>query len=528
MHKQNGVFDSFLEAWQKVSVENIFRIGVFLMTMWFVYFSIATILIPYPIEFREGASQVLTQLLVNSENPFSASNQPLAMNNYGILYSVVAYPFVILYGNILAVYRSINFILLLFIFMVISQTAYKNGSDRYIALACGLMIVIVVPSWGGLGAYPSVMGTFLFISTCLIPFQFSFNVKGLWISAFFAVLAFYTKPYFVLSFGIVFSYIFLFISKGRGLLYGLIFGMIFAAFYLPVRLTLDFYFINTFWGNVANASRSFFHMRKQLIELVKEFFPIGILMGWLVIEKFRNYQRANFAWATSFQMDIQNFNQPVLMRPLDYFAFWGFCSVFAFVFVLGLHDGAYMTYAYQLILAPFLLWFAQSVNRNIFKHKIVMPLILLNMITLSLTFLNIDFLLQRNSPEWAELHQYVADSDNILNSPVVVSAMLERNMTPVDSGQTEYYYNIINPYPQNLLLGPEYSVFQMSGEEYKKSISKLIKDKYYDKLLLTKGQWLRDVFVSEIVKNYILVDEITISMPQADQNWTIEVWEPVK
>jgi hypothetical protein len=528
MQKQNDILQRLSFVRQSFSVGNIFRLGIILVAMWFVYFSIATIFMPYPIEYREGVSQVLTQLLLNGENPFSAANQPLAMTNYGILYSFVAYPFVVLFGNTLAVYRSINFIILLFIFLIISQTAYKNGSDRYIALACGLMIVIVVPSWGGYGAYPSIMGTFLFISAALIPFRFSFSIKSLWISAFLSVLAYYTKPYFVLSFGVVLSYIFLFISKRKGLLYGLIFGLIFISFYLPVRSVFDFYFINTFWGNVANASRSFDHMRKQLIELVKEFAPVIGLMAWIVIGDFRNIQRVVFSKTTRFQFNIRNFNEPLFLSPLNYFLFWGLCSVLAFVFVLGVHDGAYMTYAYHLMLTPLLFWFAQRADLKVYKDKIVMPLILLNVITLSFTFLNINFLSQRNSPEWAELYSYVSDSTSILNSPVIVSAMIERNKMPVDSGQTEYYYFIRDPYPQSKLLGPEYSVFQMRGEEYKESISQLIKEKHYDKLLLTKGQYQDNEFFPDISRNYILVNEITVPMPQVNQNWTIEIWEPIK
>lgn len=528
MQKHNSIPQTFSLLRQSASVVNIFRVGVFIATMWFIYFSVTTVFIPYPIEYREGVSQVLTQLLLNGENPFLAANQPLAMNNYGIFYSFVVFPFVILFGNILAVYRFVNFIILFFIFLIVSQTAYKNGGDRYISLACGLMIAIVVPSWGGFGAYPSVLGTLLFVGAALFPFRFSFSFKSLWMSAFLAVLAFYTKPYFVLSFGVVLSYIFLFVSKRKGLLYGLIFGLLFISFYFPIRLVFDFYFIDTFWGNVANASRSYTHMSKQLIELVKEFAPIIGLAGWIVANNFRKYQRSVSSRTTLIQLDFQNLDQPLFYRSLNYFAFWGLCSLFAFVFVLGVHDGAYMTYAYHLVLTPFLLWFAQSIDLKIYKDKVVLPLILLNVMILAFTFLNINFLSQRDSSEWAELYHYVADSDTILNSPVIVSAMIERNMMPVDSGQTGYYYAIRDPYPQSKFLGPDFSVFQTRGEEYKESISKQIKDKRYDRLLLTKGQYLDDAFISDIEENYILIDEITVPMPQVNQNWTIEIWEPGK
>ena len=91
-----------------------------------------------------------------------------------------------------------------------------------------------------------------------------------------------------------------------------------------------------------------------------------------------------------------------------------------------------------------------------------------------------------------------------------------------------YYYVIRDPYPQSKLLGPEYSVFQTRGQEYKESISRLIKDRHYDKLLLTKGQYVDEMFIPDIVENYTLINEVIVPMPYVDQNWTIEIWEPIK
>ena len=525
MQKSSCFFRLILRS---LSVRNIFKVTLFILIMWFVYFAVSTILIPYPVEYREGASQVLTQLLLNGDNPFSASNQPLAMSNYGVLYSFFAYPFVMIFGNILAVYRSVNFILLLIIFLIIFQTAYKNGSDRSVALACALMIVIVLSSWGGFGAYPSVMGTFLFLSASLVPFKYSFTSKSLYLSAMLAVLAYYTKPYFVLSFGIVLAYVFFFISKKKSLLYGLFFSLILIVFYSLVRLVFEFYFIDTFWGNVVNANRQFTHMSKQLVELAKEFGLIFILMLWVGIKKIRNIHTSLFDKPIIPKINIRDFDQPVFLSPMNYFAFWTLCSIFAFVFLLGVHDGAYMTYAYQIILAPLLVWFALNIDFTAYKDKIVLPVVLLNILTLSSIFLNPDLLSQRNSPEWKELYNYVAKSTNVLNSPVIVSALLESNVLPVDAGQTEYYYRIVRPYPPTRLLGPEYGVFQRRGEEYKELILQSIRNKYYDRLLLTENQWLGIIFASDIENNYILVDKITVPMPQVNQNWTIEIWEPIK
>ena len=67
--------------------------GAFASSLWSIYFAVVTISIPYQIEFREGAAQVMTEFLLHGDNPFRLENQPLAMNNYGLGYNLVVVPF---------------------------------------------------------------------------------------------------------------------------------------------------------------------------------------------------------------------------------------------------------------------------------------------------------------------------------------------------------------------------------------------------------------------------------------------------
>src|SRR6266496_3588052 len=82
--------------------------------LWSIYFAVVTISIPYPIELREGASQVMTRFFLSGSNPFVLQNQPLAMNNYGLGYNLVVAPFAALLGNTLLVHRSVTFGFILF------------------------------------------------------------------------------------------------------------------------------------------------------------------------------------------------------------------------------------------------------------------------------------------------------------------------------------------------------------------------------------------------------------------------------
>src|SRR6266508_1132602 len=100
-------------------------IGALASALWAIYFAVVTISIPYQIEFREGTAQVLTKLLLGGENPFVLDNQPLGMNNYGLGYNIVVWPFAVLFGNTLSVHRSVTFIFILLSSLISFLVVYR-------------------------------------------------------------------------------------------------------------------------------------------------------------------------------------------------------------------------------------------------------------------------------------------------------------------------------------------------------------------------------------------------------------------
>src|SRR5258708_26755849 len=197
----------------------IFLGAMLILTAWLIYFAFVTISMPYQIEYREGAAQLLTQVLLRGGNPFSSAYQPLAFNNYGIVYNLVAFPFAAWFGNTLAVYRSINLLFILFSCALVAFTIIQVYGDRYFGFASGVFVGMALLSRGGLGAFPGALGEFLFLAAVLIPLLRRFDPSALILSAVLSVILYYTKPYFVLSFGIVATYVFVFVSKRKGLLY---------------------------------------------------------------------------------------------------------------------------------------------------------------------------------------------------------------------------------------------------------------------------------------------------------------------
>ncbi len=497
----------------------IFLGAMLILTAWLIYFAFVTISMPYQIEYREGAAQLLTQVLLRGGNPFSSAYQPLAFNNYGIVYNLVAFPFAAWFGNTLAVYRSINLLFILFSCALVAFTIIQVYGDRYFGFASGVFVGMALLSRGGLGAFPGALGEFLFLAAVLIPLLRRFDPSALILSAVLSVILYYTKPYFVLSFGIVATYVFVFVSKRKGLLYSFSFGVLFVLSYLFVRYYLKYYFIDTFIGNESNTKSSVAILTVQLVEWLREFYP-AIVLGLLVL-----VLSAAAAWRPSAlpRIDLRALDQPLVASSVSYFAFFFLVCFLAFCLILGQYSGGILTYLFQIVVIPFFLWLLQALQPRTRLALLAPGVLLFNMILFGLIWFQPALLEQKDSMAWARLFQYVDQSKNILNSPVIASEMVRIGLQPVDSGQTEYFYHV-KPYPDDKLIGPNYDEVKAAGKQFKDSIHNSVTRGNYDAIIISEGE---NFFVpSDIAQYYVRVDSLTVLMPQSSEQWNLEVWKP--
>ena len=513
--------DSRMETALKI----FFWAGILIVSGWLLYFAIATIVMPYQIEYREGAAQVMTQILLQKGNPFSSENQPFAFNNYGIVYNLVVLPLAAWFGNTLPVHRTVTFVFIILSCWLIFQTIFKVNRNHLFAAAGAILVLMGAASRDGNGAFPSALGEFLFLGAILIPSSRSFDLFSLFVSVVLSAIAFYTKPYFVLSFGIVASYLFIFVSKKKSLIYSLLFSSLFILSFFLVRYFYKYYFIDTIISNLFNDNHpSFSYEITQLMQFVREFYPSLILTAvilLLYLEKLIS-RKIWFKNPLAY-VDFLDMDRPLITQPLNYFVYFLACTSLTFILILGSHTGAYMTYLYQIVLPPFYLVLIQNINPASRLGLTSFFILLLNILLFSWVRFNPAFLQQANSPEWATLYQYVDNSKQILNTPIITSELIRVGITPVDSGQTEYFYDI-KPYIDNRLLGPNYDDVKQNGIQYKALIHNSVINAQYDRIFTT-GE-LRSFAPTDMGKYYSQVRTLEISMPQVDQQWIVGIWEP--
>ncbi|MFN8411075.1 MAG: hypothetical protein U0Z26_01670 [Anaerolineales bacterium] len=493
--------------------------------MWATYFSIVTIFIPYQIEYREGTAQVMTGILLKGGNPFTFDNQPLAMNNYGLGYSLAVLPFAALFGNTLLVHRSVTlFFVLLSAFLGYAVVQKKSSSSSF-ALICLAFIMIGLLGYGGVGAFPSSLGTFLFLFALFIPFLRSFDWIGLVVSLLSSLLAFYTKPYFLLAFGLIGSYLFLFVSKKKGILYGVVFLAGLITSLLMVNRLLPLYFINTFIGNASNTDLRVEHLVSQLRVLFTSFYPALILSTMILGMHFFN-NRLQAKDLSNELLNASNWNAPFIKYSFDFPLYTFLCSLLVFVLVLGQHIGNYLNYAFQLLIPTFFCWFLIKASQvQSFRWVFVLGIIF-NLYSWELNTLDPAMLEQKDSKEWAQVYDYLHASSLTLNSPAVAAEVSTLGQTPMDSGQTSYFY-AVKSFPENLLTGTSYEKFYDDGFRYTVLIDRMIEKQKFDLVVTTKEK--TSFYHSKILpKYYGIVDEIKVEMPHTNQFWTLVFWKPLR
>ena len=504
---------------QKI-IRFFFLLGGSVSILWSLYFVKTTITMPYPLEFREGASQVMTQMFLDGKNPYSFENQPLAYNVYSFSYSMVVFPFAKLLGNTLHVHRLVTFGFIFFSSFAGAWVLYRAGRSLSSALTCGAFIMIGGMALGGLGSSPSSMGMFLFLAAILIPFTRNFDRFGLHLSLVFTLFGFFTKMYFVLSFGIVASYLFLFVSKKKGVLYAASFLILLLLSTILARIIFPLYFINAINGNISNTFRTFENLYLQLWDLLTFFFPILILTIFML----RLQKKQGFNIDSPMKsFNLIDWDKPVLEYETSYPLYAFICSFLAYVVILGSHVGNYLNYAYQMVIPTFFIWFFMR-----FEMKNVLPVIVVvfNLIYWQFTVLQPQMLEQRMSPEWEKLYSYLEPNEKVLNTSIITSRLVEMGITAVDSGQTNYYYLMI-PYAENPLFSVSYEDFYEHGQEYAESINNSIRNREYDLIITAKDV---DIFydLNLVEEYYSLTKNLILYMPQTNQKWVVYIWKPKK
>lgn len=500
---------------------------------------------PYSLEYREGAVLFTTDLLLNGENPYSLQKMPTAMNVYGINYHFVVYTFAKLWGATFLVHRTVSAVFLILSCILFFQILRRHQINVVYSFSAVLILYASLLYRYTPLARPDGLGFFLFLSSMFIPWLQKYSTRSLLISAVVGVAGFYTKAYYVLSIPYLVMYLFLFVSKKKAILYGSFSALLLLLTAFVTNEIFETYFVNTFFNHINVATNDINQLRLQLALFL--IFNSGLVLLFIMCSTLSVFDKTigDFGGSLRFdavlknlirQINVLNCDKPFLGTafPLSLYAL--VLSFGLFYFKLGRHNGNMMTYAYQLITPFFLLFTYSLLNsplKNLRSAKLInnhgyvlfMPCILLSLYLLwsSASALkdSSDWL---SMEEWRHIEKTTHSYKNILNSPVIVSILMEQNKVAYDAGQMEYFQ--YSHYPSGWLDGLLLSNTEISEQwhGYEAFVRQAVRQRAFDAVMVTP--WERAPYPEGLQEYYSLVDTVEVCMFHTEQCWQLETWEP--
>lgn len=502
----------------KIFYKNLIFIVLFISFASLAFWHFQVIANPFLNEYREGSILLSTDLLLKGGNPYNLVNQPEYTNVYGIFYHLIVFPFAKVFGPTLEVHRAIT------AFFILASSLLLFLAMRWLKVSLVLALSLTIIFYAHLLFYvtplarPDSLGTFLFLCSILIPWRYQYSSLSLILSILFGILAFLTKPYFILALPYLNLYLFIFKSKIKGMKYGGI-VLIFLLFtILFVNKLFECYFNNTFFIHSNVAGHDLSYAIKQLATYAEYNWAVILIIAWFCLRCLGKTK----ALAKT-RLNLLNFDEPLVNLNVDLIPFCLALSLVIFYFKLGQHPGNWLIYLHQLV-SPFLLIVVSNTLKSFWRSNLIfLLLIVLNILTLStFGFLpNPKYGLQ----EWYNITTLVSEQQYIFNSPALTSVLLEQGKKVYDSGQSEFF--VMGADRKGWLkIFPEDKKFKDRNNQFLADINKSVSSKRYNLIILTTGS---SPFISEqfLQQYYQFQESIPAPMMLAREHYQLDIWQPL-
>ena len=479
-----------------IGLTSILTVTFLLINMMIHHYEL--IYFPYQIEYREGASLLLSKAFLSNKHPYTLESLPLLQDVYGFINPLISSLFIKFFGTDLSSVRllsGVSIFLSVVFFLYYNTKLNEKKSKLMLYFFCvffyAFNLFSVIPT-----ARPDALGYLFFIIALSLPKLNHFNRKSLLISILFSILAFYTKIYLIIAFPLVLSYIFLFQSMKRAIKYFLLFFSTLILSLFIIHIPFNNYFLSTFSGSFFAVSYDMIHLCKQLIFYFIDLnFLVSLILLIIVLKKL-----------TSVQTNIQNF---IMSLPLSIFIYFNFLNIKdafiksnrkinydGFMLIMGMlllilklggHTGQFGVYFIQLLSFSMLSYILSVFNSNMNHFYILIVSISVFSVYKAYKIIPI----QSNDSakkKFDKIERLISTKNEVLASPSLASILIKQNKVAYNSGLTENIYTtirfsenralpkIVAKIKDKLLLENIYKI-KMIGEKYLNSIEKKVRNK---------------------------------------------------
>lgn len=496
----------------------------------------------FPLDYYEGTTALITGLIAAGNNPYTFELQPAAMYVYPPLYNILVAPLTRLFDNTLQLHRVVSAVLIVISCLICANAVYRCGQSLRHSMAAAVLLYAALLFYGTPVANANALGTCLYLLILYLPWRYNFSTPSLAGACVLALLAFYTKQYFILAMALLCLYMFLYVSMRRALILGVCYATLLLGSLLWVNHSSPYYLDNTLFSPMIAAARlqTASIARLQFGEFLRLYWPLlAISLGCGAVLARDQGWRSVLAQF----IDVWRFRGNLAPNPradyprTHYFWFCLLCAALVMFFTLARNPGNYMTYLFQLLSPLLLIGSFRLLSLQRSDIKALAPLVLICFLQ-AYALLPKDFSTTREN--WQRVDQMVSESSQMLTSQMLVATLLKHGKAVEQDGHT-FYFPLAADKPQFFIKNEPDRRVEAIWREYIRSIYRKIEAREYDLIMVTPWDF-NGIFVNNpppfseldgkaFLKKYYRLDEtLPLSMTERHGGGThqMRIWRPDK
>lgn len=391
------------------------------------------ILAPFPLDYYEGTTLMITQIFAEGGNPYTREYQPGAMYVYPPLFNLLLAPMTWFVDNDLVLHRTVCGLFILASCLLVARAVRDCGADPLDALAAACLLYAALLFYATPISSTNAMGVFLFLVILYLPWRYSFSPGSLILAAFVGVAAFYSKQYFILAVGLLCAFLFVYRSMTRALTLGLGFAILVCVSLWLVNLSSPYYLDNTLFSTAISAAmlQNTQSAVIQYSEFLRIYWPLLLLAMYQLFLAVRGPGNPGV-------IDLIKPGRRGVDGQRGVLYFW-FCLLLAAVIVfysLARNPGNYLTYLFQL-LSPLLLMGVFGGMSRLREHRKYAALPVLLCLFMGWSLLPQDF--STTEASWERVDELISEEENILASQILIKDLLRHKRRVYQDGHTFYF-----------------------------------------------------------------------------------------
>ena len=492
----------------------------------------------FPLDYYEGTTLLITQIIADGGNPYTREYQPWAMYVYPPLFNMVVAPFTWLVGNSLQLHRIACGLFILVSCFLVARIVWRQGTDLLESLsAAGLLYAALLFFITPISS-TNAMGVLLFLVMIYVPLVQRFSIRSLVLSALLGIAAFYTKQYFILAIGLLCSWVFLYQSRLRGVwVGGLFFGLLMASLW-PVHLSSPYYLDNTLFSTAIAADRlqSTEIALRQYKDFAVLYWPLLLLASiqlWLFL---RDHGVAGIQQLLVPRTEPGGTAGAGLQTRNVYYSWFCLLLGAAVVFFsLARNPGNYLSYLFQL-LSPLLLVAVFGGMPRLGRARRLLGILVVLCFYQAWSLLPRDF--STTEANWKKVDSIIAGDENFLTSQVLLANLLRHDRRVYQDGHT-FYFPLAADKPRWFKKRAEQDRVEAVWEQYIERLYRDIENQYFDAIIITPLEQ-RGIFVTnpppfsqltgyEFLRRYYYLEEsfpLSMTKRRGGGNYRFQVWRP--